>query len=187
MKNNSVNIYNKRKEEMIKNHDSRRYMGIITDYLLFVKNGDYHLKLYITTRDYDGYSTEVKYMNYIMSWGYPQFFRFCMDFSLLCKDTDNNFSFLLDNLLGAYCIVNYYSAESDATENEDRIENVMPVFSYGEHYDYNGNLCCDEIDMWNSVDFNAVFIDTEVKNQHFDEIELDDYQKDIFINDFFPF
>lgn len=68
MKNNSVNIYNRRKEEMIKNHDSIiGYMGIITDYLLFEKNGDFHLKLYITTRDYEGYRTEVKYMNYIMS------------------------------------------------------------------------------------------------------------------------
>lgn len=188
MKNNSVNIYNRRKEEMIKNHDSIiGYMGIITDYLLFEKNGDFHLKLYITTRDYEGYMTEVKYMNYIMSWGYPQFFRFCMDFCLLCKDEDNNFSFVLDKLLGAYCAVNYYNAEFDGTGNADRIKNVMPVFSYGEYYDADGNPCFGEVDMWSGVDFNAAFMDTEVNAQHFDEIDLDDSQKDIIINDYFSF
>ena len=175
--------------ERIKSHDNQiGYMGVITDYLLFEKNGDYHLKLYITTWDYDKYRTEVKYINYIFTYGYEQFFRFCMDFTLFMLDSDSKYILDFDQLLGAYCVVNYYDSESDSENNKDNIENVLPVIYYGDYYSCYDTAEYDiSRDMWSSADYITTFADVEIKGAQYDFILLDGEDKDDFIFDYFTY
>ena len=176
--------------DRIKNHDSSiGYMAMVTDYLLFEKNGDYHLKLYITTWDYDKFTTEVKYINYIFTYGYDQFFRFCMDFSLFYRNENGEFSIEFDDILGAYCVVNYYEPEKMTA---DRIENVVPVICRDSYLEDCGNKgldtdYCNYLDMWGSVDYQSIFKDISVSKEKYDYIVIDEDEKADFIDDYLDY
>lgn len=167
---NSVGTYSKYCEERIRNHDSMiGYMGMITDYLLFEKNGDFHLKLMITIWDYDKYTTEVKYLNYITTWGKDQFFKFCMNFCLLRENEEGEFECQLDSLLGDYCVVNYYEKDSDDYA-DDKLNEVIPVIDFFGIYN-DGDI----IDMWEDVNFEDTFKDVETVGTYDEEFYLSDY------------
>ncbi len=167
---NSVGTYSEYCEERIRNHDSMiGYMGIITDYLLFEKNGDFHLKLMITTWDYDKYTTEVKYLNYITTWGKDQFFIFCMDFCLLSENEEGEFECELENLLGDYCVVTYYDKDG-YDYADDRLSEVIPVADYFISYHELG-----VIDVWDSVNFEETFKDVKIAEIHYENFYLSDF------------
>ena len=137
---NSVGTYSAEWEEKIRNHDdSVGYMGIITDYLLFQEDGDYHLKLMVTIWDYDKFTTEIKYLKYITTKGKEQFFRFCMNFCLLWEDENGKFTCFLENLPKCYCVLTYHHQKPDE---------ILPVELYFDDESY-----YEMVDMWQDVNF----------------------------------
>ena len=164
---NSAGTYSKEWEEKIRNHDdSVGYMGIITDYLLFQKDDDYHLKLMITIWDYDRFTTEIMYLNYITTQGKEQFFRFCMNFCLLWEDENGSFTCFLENLPGSYCVMTYHHQKS---------ADALPVELF-----YDDEPYYEVVDMWQNVDFIETFKEIEIPENHScNNLVLSDYVSDV--------